>query len=86
MITDCIDKQTVQLKIGNELTIDRALASVLRVNANILEVRFIIPAMQDCTINVLLVGGDGTVTDISYIDCGKLVVPTSMQICVIDYL
>ena len=73
--TDCKDKQTVQLKIGEALNISYALASVLKDNGSIIEPHFIKPAKQDCTINISLVDGNGNVTDISYVECGKLPVP-----------
>ena len=74
VIADCIDKQTVQLKIGNELH-RFELASVLRLNDSTIQPLFI-PAKQDCTIiEVSLVDGNGKVNDIHEIDCGKLLAP-----------
>ena len=76
MIADCIDKKTVQLKTGDELLIsNHSLGSLLSVNDSIFELHVTVPSSQDCAIKVCLVDSNGNVNDISYADCGKLIVP-----------
>ena len=75
VIADCIDKQTAQLKIGDELKIGHTLGSLLRLNNSFFELCFAIPSSPNCTIKVCLVDGNGNVTDISTVDCRKLYFP-----------
>ena len=79
----CIDKHTIQLKIGDQSIISHPFHDRFRDNDDIFELPFTKPASQHCTIKVTLVDGDGNVNDIDCFDCGKLVVPASMQICAV---
>ena len=72
----CIDKHTVQLKIGDQSIISHPFHDHFKDNDNIFELPLTKPASQDCTIKVSLVDGNGKVTDMSCFDCGELVVPT----------
>ena len=78
----CIDDHTIQLKIGDQSTITDRFRDRFRKNDSIFELPFTKPASQDCTLKVSLVDGNGKVNDIRHVDCGKLVVPAWMQICV----